>query len=305
MRYFIVKAAETEIAPPTDDEIKQHYEANPQSYTAPEYRSIAVMKAEPADIAAKITLTEEELKAGYEKFKGDYFTPELRTVLLMTFPTLDEARKAKERLAAGGDFLAIAKERGFTEADATLANKTKAEFFDPKVAEQAFGLAEGAVSEPIEGNLAITIIKIVKVTPEHRETFDEVKAKLTERMQFDKAREEVQSVYDAVEDARAAQTPFETIAERAGIPFQLITAVDATGRDKDGKDVDVPHKTEVLKAAFESDVGVESDALSIGDGFLWFEVREVIPSALRATRYGERQGQGRRARHQAAGTGPR
>ncbi|MGQ0486680.1 MAG: SurA N-terminal domain-containing protein [Hyphomicrobiales bacterium] len=281
VRYFIVKAAETEIAPPTDDEIKKHYEADPKSYTAPEYRRVAMMKAEPADIAAKLSLAEEELKAGYEKFKGDYFTPELRTVLQMSFPTLDEARKTKERLAAGADFLAIAKERGLTEADATLANKTKADFFDPKVAEQAFSLAEGAVSEPIEGNLAITLIKIVKATPEHQESFDDVKQKLGERLQFDRAREEVQSVYDAVEDARAAQTPFETIAERAGIPFQLAAAVDAAGRDKDGKDADIPHKAEVLKAAFESDVGVESDALSIGDGFIWYEVREVIPSALR------------------------
>ncbi len=281
VRYFIIKAAESEIAPPTDEELKKHYEADPQSYTAPEYRSIAVMKVEPSDIAAKVTLTEEEIKAGYEKFKGDYFSPELRTILQMTFTTLDEAKKAKARLAAGEDFLAVAKERGLTESDVTLADKTKADFLDPKVGDQAFALAEGAVSEPIEGSLAITLVKIAKIKPEKQETFDEVKQRLTERMQFDKARDEVQSVYDAVEDARAAQTAFETIADRAGIPFQLVAAADASGRDKDGKDVEIAHKAEVLKAAFESDVGVESDALSIGDGFVWYEVREVIPSALR------------------------
>lgn len=282
VRYFVVKAAETEIAPPTDEELKKHYESDPQSYTAPEYRSIAVIEAEPADIAAKLTLAEEEIKAGYEKFKGDYFSPELRTILQMSFPTLDEAKKAKARLAAGEDFLAIAKERGLTDADVTLSDKVKADFFDPKVGEQAFGLAEGAVSEPIEGSLAITLVKIVKIKPEKQETFDEVKQKLTDRLQFDKAREEIQSVYDAVEDARAAQTSFETIAERAGIPFQLFAAVDATGRDKEGKDIEMPHKADVLKAAFESDVGVESDALSAGEGYVWYEVREVIPSALRA-----------------------
>jgi len=281
VRYFIVKATETEIAPPTDEELKKRYEADPQSYTAPEYRSIAVVRVEPSDIAAKVTLTEEEIKAGYEKFKGDYFSPELRTILQMTFTTLDEAKKAKARLAAGEDFLAIAKERGLTESDITLADKTKADFLDPKVGDQAFTLAEGAVSEPIEGSLAITLVKIAKVKPEKQETFDEVKQRLIERMQFDKARDEVQSVYNAVEDARAAQTAFETIADRAGIPFQLVAATDASGRDKDGKDVEIAHKAEVLKAAFESDVGVESDALSIGDGFVWYEVREVIPSALR------------------------
>jgi len=279
--YFTVTVAESEIAPPTDDELKKHYEANAQSYTAPEYRSIAVMKVEPGDIAAKLSLTEEEIRAGYDRFKGDYFTPELRTVLQITFPTLEDARKVKDRLAAGEDFLAIAKERGLSEADATLAEKTRADFFDPKVGEQAFSLAEGAVSEPIQGSLAITLVKVVKIKPEIQESFDEVKQKLTERLQFDKAREEVQSVYDAVEDARAAQTPFETIAERAGIPFQLVAAADASGRDRGGKDIELSHKSEVLKASFDSDVGVESDALSIGDGFVWYEVREVMPSALR------------------------
>jgi peptidyl-prolyl cis-trans isomerase D len=279
--YFIVKAEEAEIAPPTDDELKKYYEAKPQSYTAPEYRSIAVMKAEPADIAAKLALSDEEIRAGYEKLKGDYFTPELRTIQQVTFPDLTEAKKAKDRIAAGEDFLAIAKERGLSETDATLADKTKADFFDPKVADQAFGLAEGAVSEAIEGSLAITLVKVVKIKPAHQETFEEAKQKLSERLRFDKARDEVQSVYDSVEDARAAQTPFEQIAERAGIPFQLVAAVDSTGRDKEGKDVDIPRKNEVLRAAFEGDVGVESDALTVDDGFLWYEVREVVPSALR------------------------
>ncbi len=68
---------------------------------------------------------------------------------------------------------------------------------------------------------------------------------------------------------------------KAGIPFTLAPAVSAAGKDKDGKDVDLPAKAELLKAAFASDVGIENDALTLQDGYVWYEVREVTPSALR------------------------
>jgi peptidyl-prolyl cis-trans isomerase D len=57
--------------------------------------------------------------------------------------------------------------------------------------------------------------------------------------------------------------------------------VSATGIGPDGKEVDLPGKAEVLKAAFASDVGVENDALTPRDSYSWYEVREVIPSALK------------------------
>ena len=280
-KFFVIKTADSEAAAPTDDEIKTEYESNPALYTAPEYRSIAVMKAEPADIAAKVEVSDEDLKQGYETYKAEYFTPETRTILQLSFPTLDEAKAAKDKLAAGADFLAIAKERGFAEADVTFTGKTKKDFLDPAIADVAFALAEGAVSDPIKGALATVLVKAVKVSPEHQATFDDVKPKLTERLKMDRAREEIQSIYDAVEDARAAQTKFEDIAAKAGIPFQLVAAVDAAGQDKAGKDVDAPHKAELLKAAFTSDVGVENDAISLDEGYVWYEVREVIPSALK------------------------
>ena len=61
----------------------------------------------------------------------------------------------------------------------------------------------------------------------------------------------------------------------------LAPAVSATGLDPAGKEVEIPDKRDVLKAAFESDVGVENNALTPKDGYFWYEVREVIPSALK------------------------
>jgi len=74
---------------------------------------------------------------------------------------------------------------------------------------------------------------------------------------------------------------FEDIADRAGVKFTLLPAVSALGQDKDGKEIDVPGKPDSLKAIFASDVGVENDALSMGEGYVWYDVRAVVPSALK------------------------
>lgn len=280
-RYFIVATADSEVPAPTDDEIKKEYEANPAAYTAPEFRAVAIMKAEPADIAAKITLTDQDLAEGFDKYKGEFFTPEKRTILQITFPSLADAQAAQSKLAGGADFLALAKERGFTEADITFADKTKTDFVDPAIADAAFALAQGAVSDPIKGALSTALLKAVSITPEQQSTLDEVKQQLSDRLKLEQAMEQIQATYDAVEDARAAQTSFEDIAGKAGIPFDLVTATDAQGNDKVGAAVAIPHKEDVLKAAFTSDVGVENDAISLDNGYVWYEVREVVPAALK------------------------
>ena len=38
---------------------------------------------------------------------------------------------------------------------------------------------------------------------------------------------------------------------------------------------------EAIARRLASDVGVENDALQEGDAYVWYEVREVTPSALR------------------------
>ncbi|MBM3520927.1 MAG: hypothetical protein FJX63_09225 [Alphaproteobacteria bacterium] len=239
------------------------------------------MTADPAAIASQFTLTDEELKAGYETYKGEYEVPERRTVLQLSFPSLEEAQKAHDRIAAGTDFIAVAGERGLKEADITFADKARNEFLDPQIAEAAFALAEGALSAPVKGGIATVLLKVTKVTAGHKPSFEELKDRLTARLQLDRAREEIQSVYDSVEDARAAQTKFEDIASRANLPFKLAVPVDSTGKGADGTEIDIANRDDVLRAVFLSDVGVENDALAIGDGYVWYEVREVAPAAVK------------------------
>jgi peptidyl-prolyl cis-trans isomerase D len=280
-RYFEVTTAEADIAAPSDADVRKEYDDNPASYTAPEYRTVAVLKAEPADAAAKVQIADADIAAGYERLKLDYFTPEHRTILQLSFPSLEEAQKAKAQLASGQDFLAVAKDLGFAEADITFADKAKTEFLDQAIAEAAFSLPEGAVSDPVKGNLATVLIKVTKVTPEKQSTLDEVRPQLIEKLKLERAAEEIQSIYDAVEDASAGGANLDEVAKQVSIPLLVIAKVDSNGLGPDGKPVDMPHKQELLKAVFASDVGLENAAISLDNGYIWYDVREVVPSAVK------------------------
>jgi peptidyl-prolyl cis-trans isomerase D len=197
------------------------------------------------------------------------------------FPDAEAAKKAKDRILAGEDFLAIAKELGFDEKSISLGERRKNDIPDDLLAEAAFALPLNTVSDPVQGRLSTVLLRVTKITPEVQKTLDEVKAELTSRIQLEQAKSQILDLYNSVEDARAAQTPFEEIAGKAGIPIVTLAAVDERGLDKDGKPAELPYKDQVLQALFASDVGVENDALQEGDAYVWYEVREVTPSALR------------------------
>ncbi|HEY7750161.1 MAG TPA: SurA N-terminal domain-containing protein [Aestuariivirgaceae bacterium] len=281
-RYFELKANESELPAASEGDLKSFYEKNPQLFTAPAYRSLALLKVEPQDLVASINVTDDELLAAYEKRKAEYSTPERRQILQITFPTLQEASTAKERIDKGTDFLSVAKERGLSEKDATLGELARNDIPDKAIADAAFALSEGAVSQPVEGRLAKALLKVTKIYPEVVKSFAEVREDLRNKIRLERAHEEILTMHGKVEDERAGGANFESIAKTLNISLITVPAVDAKGFDKADKPVEIPGKTEVLNLAFESDVGVETDPIPTkGEGFIWVEVRDATAAAVR------------------------
>jgi peptidyl-prolyl cis-trans isomerase D len=282
-RYFVLNANESEVPAPTEAELKTFYEAHPQLFTAPAYRSLTLLKIEPQDLAPAISVSEEDLAKTYEARRADYGTPEKRTLQQLTFATLDEAKAAKQRINQGTDFLALAQEKGLQEKDITLGDRSRGEIPDKAVADAAFALASGTVSEPVQGRLAIALLRVTKVTPATEKPFSDVRADILQKLKLERARDEILELHAKVEDERAGGASFDEIGKSLKIPAINIPAVDAQGRDKAGKPIEgIPAKSEVLKLAFESDVGVEADAISTEtDGLVWVDIRDAVAAAVR------------------------
>lgn len=272
-----------EMPAPSDAQVSSFYEERKASFRAPEYRAMNVMVLDPAKIAKPETVSDEQARDYYARTQDErYGSPEKRAVQQILFPTRAEAEAASARIKSGTPFETIATERGVDEATLNLGTLTKAEIVDPATAEAAFALAEGGVSEPIEGRFGPALLRVTKIEPSTRKPFEEVSAEIKNEIARERARTEAKTLHDAIEDERAGAKPLGEIAKQRGLTWLEVPAVDRTGRDKAGQEVAVPNRNAVVAAAFQSEVGADTEAVSTPEGgYVWFELTGVEPAADR------------------------
>ncbi len=268
---------------PSDADLKALYDENPAAFTIPERRTFAVVALTPEAIASSIEVSEDELKQQYEATKQNYSTPETRTVLQIPFPSEAEAQAAAEKIKAGTSFEDVAKERGLSEQDMTLGTVKKTDIPDPAIADAAFALADGAVSDVIKGRLSTVLLKANVVQQGSTKTLEEVRDQVAADVRTRKARDLLLDLHDKFEDARAGGATMDEAAKEISVPVTVIGPVSRDGNDTNGQTVTVPGHPSVLQTAFETEIGLEISPLTDGDnGFTWVETRDIVPSSVPA-----------------------
>ena len=280
LSYFLLpKSAIGEIADPSEQVISEYYEANKASFRAPQYRKVALLIVTPDTVRDKIKVTDEEIKQTYEADINRYRTPEKRRIQQISFPDKESAEAAKKKIEAGTDFAAVAKERGFSEADIDLGLVAKSGLGDPAVADAAFAAQKDQVVGPIVGRLGIFLVRVTAIEPEVVRTLDEVRDEIRNQLAAQRAGEVILDIHDLVEDKRAEGSTLAEIAKDNELTSLEIPAVDRSGTDPAGKAVaDMPEVAGLLPAIFDSDVGFEADPVQTrDDGFVWFNVEGITP----------------------------
>ncbi len=283
-KYFLLDENDAGAVPePSASEQQTYYDQNKRSFTAPEFRTLTILRLEPEDVAETIDVTDADVRQLYDQRISDYTTPETREIQQIAFDNVDDARKARERIVAGTDFLEIAKERGMKPIDYNLGDLQRTEVTDQTLAEAAFSLPEGEVSEPIESKLSVVLIRVLAIKPEVKKSFESVKEDLKKQLSLERAQEEILNLHDAVEDARAEGAPLGEIGQKFDLPVIQIDAVDQSGNGPEGNPLtEIPASASVVRMAFESDIGIENDPLdTTAEGFVWVDVTEITPSAIK------------------------
>lgn len=281
IEYFVLPvSAAGKIAEPDEAKLKAYYDAHIGRFTAPEYRKIGALAISPETLAKQIEVSQEDLEAAYEANRDRFETPERRTMEQIIFKDMETARTAYEKLKKGGDFLESAKAQGMSEADIKLGPFARKDMSDEKIAEVAFKLKKGEISEPVEGTFSTVILRVTDIKPGKTKSFDEVKDELRSQLAKQRASEELLDMHDKIEDERAAGSTLEEIAQKFKLKHVTAT-LDRRGNTPEGKpDKTLPHPAKFLDGVFESDVGVENDPVETDDdGYVWFDVLEVIPAA--------------------------
>lgn len=272
-----------ELPAPTPEALQTFYEERKASFRAPEYRKVTYLTLSPAALAQWIDVPLDDLKRAYEQRRARYVTPEKRELQQIVFPTEEEAKAAAQALAGGLTFAQLAAQRDLSEKDISLGTVTKASMVDRAVAEAAFSLKEGETSEPIKGQFGTILVHVSKVEPEKVRPFEEAAPEIKREIALERARNEMMTKHDKIEDERAAGLKLSEIAPKVGLEARTIEAVDRSGRTPSAERVtDLPRGVELLPSAFTTQVGVENDPLEIpGGGYVWYEVESIQPSRER------------------------
>ena len=283
VEYVVLDPAKAgDIPQPTPEELAQYFEGRKHLFRAPEYRKATVIVVSTADALMWIAVSDDDARRAYEQRRQRYVTPERRRVQQIVFPSAADARAASERLAGGVTFEAIAAERELKDSDIDLGLVAKTGIVDRAVADAAFALKEGETSQPVEGRFGTALVRVTKIEPEHVRSYEEAAAELKQELAADRAKAEIQTRYDKIEDERVGGSQLAEIAQRLGLRAHLIDAVDRSGRAPDGAAVQLPPGVDILANIFASDVGVDNDPVQLpAGGYVWYEVSEVIPSRER------------------------
>jgi peptidyl-prolyl cis-trans isomerase D len=271
------RAQAGDVAAPAPDVLSQYFEPRKAQFRAPEYRKVVVVAVIPAERARWIEISDEDLKRAYEERKVRLTTPERRQIQQMVFPKADDARAASERIAKGDTFEAIAKERGLAEKDIDLGTVTRAAMLDRVVADAAFALKEGEVSAPVQGRFGTVLLRVIKIEPEKVPTYEEAAEQLRTDLANERAKSEITSIYDKVEDERSLGKPLAETAEKLKLEARTVE-IDRFGRDPTNQPVaNLPQQQRLVSGAFTADIGTDNDPLQVDGGYVWYEVAGITP----------------------------
>jgi peptidyl-prolyl cis-trans isomerase D len=267
---------------PSPETLASYFDDHKTQFRAPEYRKIAFVAITPEEIGKWSEVSEEDARKLFEQRRDRLGTPEKREVSQMVFPSAEEASAARTRLGSGLSFEDLAKERGLNAADLDLGMVAKSGILDPAIADAAFSLPSGEVSQPVQGRFGVALVKVGKVEPGVEPSYESETAGLKKEIATERARKSVADLRDKMEDERGGGSNVIEAAQKLGLSAVTIDAVDRSGRLPNGQlATNVPRGLDVVSQAFNTDMGVDNDPIAFNGGYVWYDVLGITPSRER------------------------
>ncbi|HSQ08249.1 MAG TPA: peptidyl-prolyl cis-trans isomerase, partial [Chromatiaceae bacterium] len=260
--------------PIPEEEIARYFEANAGRFQDPEQVKVEYLVLDAEQLPGAATPSDAKLREAYDGHPERFGQPERRRArhILLSVPSGADAaaeaqaktgiEAARERIAKGEDFAAVAKEISQDPGTKTRGGDLGAfgrGVMDPAFEQAAFALDPGQVSEPVRSRFGYHLIETTEVLPASIKPFEEVKAQLTAEV----GKQEVSSQFFDLSE-RLATLAYETpdslapAAEQLGLEIQTSDWIPRGG----GQGVFSSPKT--LNAAFSDDLvrqGVNSELI--------------------------------------------
>jgi peptidyl-prolyl cis-trans isomerase D len=270
----------TDVPTPDDAAIAQFHKDNADRYQAPEYRAITLVQLDPEDYAKKYTITDEAVQTEYDSRLSEFQVPEKRAIVQVVLPDEAAAKDLADKVRQGTPFADAV--RAATSADpvavgaftqSELQRQLAAVFFDAAAgrgaAEALFAAAVGGVTAPVKGAIGWHVLSVSGIEPPKVQSLDDdLRVKLRHALAVRQAIDELADVGTQLDDELGGGAALADAAGKLGLPVAKIAAVDATGKDPDGKEIAEFKRDQgqAVQLAFKTNEGEDSLLTDLPNG---------------------------------------
>src|SRR5262249_33943851 len=207
---------------------RDYYEKNKAKYTIPEKRKAKYVFFESLKLRSETKVTDDELRQYYEQHKEEYTLPERVKAQHILFKTQgktpeeiekikEKARGVLERAKKGEDFSSLAKqysEDSSAAAGGDLGDFGRGQMGSPELEKAAFSLGVGAISDLVQTQFGIHIIKVNSKQERRERPFEEMKEAIRPIVETRKAEQRASELAQQVAVDLVSNKDLDAVAKK-------------------------------------------------------------------------------------------
>lgn len=187
--------AQVKLAP---DAVQKYYEANRAQFETPEQVKAEYVILSPDALMQQVSISDEEIKAWYDGHAEQYQRAEERRASHILIPLAKDAPEAEQKAAREqadallkaaranpGEFAKLAKENskdpGSAQNGGDLGFFARGAMVKP-FEDAAFSLKENEISDVVQSDFGLHIIKLAEIKPAKKRPLDEVRGEIAEEL---------------------------------------------------------------------------------------------------------------------------
>jgi peptidyl-prolyl cis-trans isomerase D len=272
-------------------EVEDYYNTHRESFRQPERVKFVYVAYPTTQFESDVKISAQDVEAFYNEHKEDRFTTpprvHARHILFSLAANANAEEKTKVRAAAtevltkaraGEDFTKLAEKHSQDKATASrggdLGSFQRGRMVKP-FEDAAFALSSGSISDLIESQFGIHIIKVEENDPEKVKPMNEVEAEIRNDLTQERAQDKAQA--RAREDRAKTQNgaSLAEVAQAAGL-----TAVETPLVAHDETLPDLGAQPQLIEAALGLDLQKVSEPVSVGNVWYLVSLREKVASTI-------------------------
>ncbi len=277
-----------EVSDPLADELKKYFEANKETFDAPEYRTVSYIELTKKDVEEEIDTSDASLRALYEEDIEQYSVGETRILEQIFADEEEQIKEIYEALEGGKDFYETAKDMANQDKKAVSYGSTEkidlAGIIQDEEIEEIFNTEDGKYTHPIHSVAGWHVFRVVSRKEPYTKTFEEVKDKVRKDLLNQQSGDVLYQLAGSVEDELAGGATLAEVANNLNLKLKKVEQISLEGTLAGGVPMArYPDYGDFLPMAFSLTLGAISQMVGSEDGLKYYvqTVNSITPSRQR------------------------